>query len=174
MIRDRTIVTVAHVVAGSDSVEVVAADGRTVTVDVVHFDPELDLAVLRAGRDVGSPLPSQSTSVTDGAATVALPRLAGSDGHVGLLDVEVVRRVTIRTTDIYREAEVERRGTEVVADIEPGDSGAMVHAAGGNAGIIWARSNVRSGRAWSVELPDAVVGRAPALERPVDVQHCVD
>ena len=176
VIADRAIVTVAHVVAGSDTVSVIGPAGRTIPVDVVVFDPDLDVAVLRADEPVGTPLTLPATVPAPGAGIVLLPRLAASIGDVGALEVDVVRRVTIRTTDIYRTDELERSGVEVVATIERGDSGAMVHTSNGSAGIIWARSSERSDRAWAVDLPDSVVGPSELadLVTPVDVQRCVD
>lgn len=168
------VVTVAHVVAGSDTVEVVGPNGRPVPADVVWFDPDLDIAVLRSGTPVGTPIQLSPTAPVAGPGIVVLPRLGGEDGEVGALDVEVVRAVTIRTTDIYRTVELERSGVEVAARIEAGDSGAMVHTPGGNSGIIWARSSERSDRAWAVDLPDVVVDDAERLVTPVDVQRCVD
>ena len=40
-------------------------------------------------------------------------------GHE-LLEVEVVQRVTILTTDIYRDTDVERSGLRIAATVEPG------------------------------------------------------
>lgn len=174
VVGEGVVVTVAHVVAGSDTVQVVGPDGRSVPVDVVWFDPDLDVAVLRSVTPVGTPIELSPTAPDSGPGIVLLPRLGREDGEVGVLDVEVVRAVTIRTTDIYRTVELERSGVEVAARIEAGDSGAMVHTPGGNSGIIWARSSERSDRAWAVDLPDVVVDEAERLVTPVDVQRCVD
>ena len=177
VVADGAIVTVAHVVAGSDTVSVVGPDGRTVPVEVVAFDPDLDVAVLRSDESIGTPLSVAATAtVTSGTGIVLLPRLGASTGEVGALEVEVARRVTIRTTDIYRTDELERSGVEVVATVERGDSGAMVHTSDGSAGIIWARSSERIDRAWAVTLPAAVVDPSALAElvAPVDVQRCVD
>lgn len=177
VVADGAVVTVAHVIAGSETVDVVGPGRRTVPVEVVYFDPDLDIAVLRTHDPVGTPLTlSATTPTSEQAGIVLLPRLGASPGDVGVLDVEVARRVTIRTTDIYRTDDLERSGVEVTAEIEPGDSGAMVHTANGNAGIVWARSNERSDRAWAVALPDAVVdpSELARLVSPVDVQRCVD
>ena len=173
VIGERIVVTVAHVVAGSDTVQVVGPDGRSVPVDVVWFDPDLDVAVLRPDAPVGTPIELSPTAPDAGPGIVLLPRLGGEDGEVGVLDVEVVRSVTIRTTDIYRTVELERSGVEVAARIEAGDSGAMVHTPGGTSGIIWARSSERSDRAWAVDLPAVVVDEAERLVTPVAVHRCV-
>jgi S1-C subfamily serine protease len=170
------IVTVAHVVAGSEEVEVVGTvEGSTAgsAADVVFFDPGLDIAVLRPTRPIGRAVELRASDVdADERAAVVLPRLGSP---VGVLDVTIVRSVTIRTTDIYRETDLERPGFEVTATIEPGDSGAMVHTAEGGAGLIWARSNERVDRAWAVDLPLVLFDEQTrsALIEPVDVDRCV-
>jgi hypothetical protein len=82
--------------------------------------------------------------------------VAATDGSVDLLDVEVVQRATILTTDIYREGQVRRPGLRVSATVEPGNSGAMVHLDGGGVGVVWSRSADRADQAWTVELPDVL------------------
>ena len=183
-IDDGLIVTVAHVIAGSEEVDVAGIAGRS-TADVVFFDPDLDIALLRPARPLGPNTALRSSGVEAGErGLVVLPRLSspapddGSDDvdDAGLLDVTIARPVTIRTTDIYRETDVERAGFEVTATIEPGDSGAMVHTTDGGAGLIWARSNERIDRAWAVDLPPVLFdGQALSnLTEPVDVGRCVD
>lgn len=177
VVGERAIVTVAHVIAGSGAVTVVGEDGADVAAEVVYFDPADDVAVLRPEQPVGTPTALSPSEPRPGApGTLLLPRLGAAPGDVGTLDVRVVRAVTIRTTDIYRESELDRSGAEMAAEIEPGDSGAVVHTADGNAGMVWARSSERPGRAWTVDLPDVVVDPAglPRLVEPVDVQRCVD
>jgi len=170
------IVTVAHVVAGSEEVEVVGmvrGSASGTPADVVFFDPGLDIAVLRPTRQIGSAVELRTSDVdADERAAVVLPRLGSP---VGVLDVSIVRSVTIRTTDIYRETDLERPGFEVTATIEPGDSGAMVHTDEGGAGLIWARSNERVDRAWAVDLPPVLFDEQArsALIEPVDVDRCV-
>ena len=62
----------------------------------------------------------------------------------------MIRTVDIDTTDIYLDRNVRRAGFEVAAEIEAGDSGAVVVLPGGiAAGMIWAKSTQRNGRAWA-------------------------
>ena len=97
------------------------------------------------------------------------------DGAIELLEVEVRRDVIVRTTDIYRAADVERPGVELAATLEPGDSGAMVHLPGGGAGIVWSRSTTDPDRAWVVDLPAVVLDHDErrALTTPVDTGPCL-
>jgi hypothetical protein len=154
-IDDGLVVTAAHVVAGSDSVKVIGDDGHTVSAEVVSFDPDLDVAAVRPVTPVATPVDLRSTPV--GADDVGVVVVADIDGAMEAIPVDVIRRVTIRTTDIYLDADVERAGFEFEGSIEPGDSGAMVHFVGGAAGVVWARSTVDADRAWAVTLPDQLI-----------------
>ncbi len=174
MIDVGLVVTAAHVVAGAESIEVVATDGRRADGEIVLFDPELDLAVIRTDVPVGEPLAARADAAEAGEiGIVVLPRMTQGDMLVEIADVTVVRKATIRTTDIYLDAKVERAGFEIEGSIDPGDSGAMVVLPGGGVGIVWARSNVDARRAWAIDLPAPLVdGRAAALTTAVDVGPC--
>ena len=60
VINGGDIVTAAHVVAGSTSVEVIDGNGARAPAKVVLFDPDLDLAVLRPADALGTPLTIRS------------------------------------------------------------------------------------------------------------------
>ncbi len=154
-ITDGLVVTAAHVVGGADRIEVVDADGNRVRADVVMFDPDLDIAAVRPRPATGSPAILRAEPVLAGDAGVVV--VPGADGTDELLPVTVLRSVTVRTSDIYLDAAVERPGFEINAPIEPGDSGAMVHFADGAAGVVWARSTTRAERAWAVTLPEELL-----------------
>jgi S1-C subfamily serine protease len=171
-ISDGLVVTAAHVVGGADRVEVVDAEGNRVRADVVMFDPDLDVAAVRPRPATGSPAILRTEPVRPGdAGVVVVPRADGADE---LLPVTVLRSVTVRTTDIYLDAAVERPGFEIDAPIEPGDSGSMVHFADGAAGVVWARSTTRAERAWAVTLPGDLLdaSRRRSLVDVVDTGPC--
>lgn len=171
-ITDGLVVTAAHVVAGSDRVDVVTNDASTIAADVVLFDPDLDLAVLRPQTVIGPGVELGDVRPRAGAPGVIA--VLGHDGTATLLAVTIGRPVTIRTTDIYREESVRRPGFAIDARVEPGDSGAMVHLPGGGVGIVWARSNVDDDQAWAIDIPATL--RRPsdrrALVTPVDTGPC--
>ncbi len=169
------IATAAHVVAGAETVEVIAVDGTRVGGEVVLFDPDLDLAVILATAPVGVPLALRPDDAAAGeTGIVVLPRLTDEGVAVEVSDVFVLREANIRTTDIYLDQPVERAGFEIEGSIDPGDSGAMVVLPGGGAGVVWARSNVNERRAWAIDLPAALLdGGAARLSAPVDVGPCI-
>ena len=171
-IGDGVVVTAAHVVAGATQVEVIDGRGDAHPADVVWFDPALDVAALRPIS-----APSESTMLRTAPASAGDAGVIATwsaDDSVELLDVEVVQRVTILTTDIYRDTDVERPGLRITATIEPGDSGAMVHLPDGGVGIVWSRSTERADQAWTVDVPDVLTRRDARSELvgPVDTGPC--
>lgn len=171
------VVTAAHVVAGGTSIEMTAVDGTQAAGEVVLFDPDLDLALLRTDTPIGTPIALRDRPAGAGdAGILVILRAAGFKVAIEVVDVEVVRRANIRTTDIYLDEPVERAGFEIAGAIDVGHSGALVVLPGGGAGIVWSRSNRTDGRAWAIDLPpaladpDALTGE---LTTPVDVGPCI-
>lgn len=150
-IGDGLVVTAAHVVAGAERVEVVDRSGTATGAEVVLFDPDLDVAALRPSNDLGSSVVLRDEVGRQGEAGIVA--LISSDGIPEPVGADVLQRVLIRTTDIYRDRPVERPGLRIDVDVEPGDSGAMVHLPGGGAGIVWSRSTTAEDRVWTVDLP---------------------
>ena len=180
VINGGDIVTAAHVVAGSTSVEVIDGNGARAAAAVVLFDPDLDLAVLRPASAVGAPLTIRSMEARENEVGV-LVRIRELDGvmEIEQIDVRVIREANIATTDIYLDRKVVRDGFEIESSVDVGDSGAMVVLPGGGAGIVWARSNRVDGRAWATDLPAGVIdgtaltANAIAERGPVDVGRCI-
>jgi len=175
LIGDRHAITAAHVVAGAERTTVISSDGDRHAVDVVLFDPDLDVAVLRTPAAIGEPLGFYDDEIDAGmTGSTAFARLTDGALEVRTTDLEVLRRVNIETTDIYLDRDVTRSGFEIEATIDPGDSGAVVVIGGGAAGVIWARSTEQEGRAWAVDIPDVVRDRSTrrTLVDPVDTGAC--
>jgi S1-C subfamily serine protease len=175
LVGDGHAVTAAHVVAGATDVRVIDRQGHEHDAEVVMFDPALDVAVLSTPADIGVPLDTAQENAAAGERGVAgFARRVDGTVETRIAPVEVVRHVAIDTTDIYLAEPVTRAGFEVEADIDPGDSGAVVVIGGDAAGVIWARSTVRDRRAWAVDLPAAVrdPDRLRSLAQPVDTGPC--
>ncbi|HUF98530.1 MAG TPA: trypsin-like peptidase domain-containing protein [Ilumatobacter sp.] len=143
------VLTSAHVVAGAESIAV-RQPGTGVVVDgtIVGFDPINDLAYVAVDDLIGQELQmatQQAVSGDTGTAYVV------RDGMVVALPITIARPINIRTEDIYIDAMTNRPGYELVADIEPGDSGGVVLIDGEVIGIIWARSNLSANRAYAID-----------------------
>jgi S1-C subfamily serine protease len=151
-VDDTLVATVAHAVAGEPDVEVSTPDGRTLRAKVAAIDTALDAAVLRVdGLDLR---PLDRRSYRDGEA-VELVRAAA--GEVGSTPVRILRRVTIRTSDIYRAGIHLRPGFELAAVVRPGDSGGGIVGSDGRLlGLVWAASRDSDDRAWA--LPVEAIG----------------
>jgi S1-C subfamily serine protease len=174
VLGDDVVVTAAHVVAGAD--EIIVSDGTgSYAGIVVWFDPDQDVAAVRLESPDADPT-RPPTALLDGSVAPGTGgALAIVDGDtVTVRDVEVLRAVTIETTDIHHTVDVRRSGYEIAATIEPGDSGALVHVDGGAIGIVWARSTRHDERAWVVALPDELTDpdRRADLVVPVDAGDC--
>jgi S1-C subfamily serine protease len=145
---DELVVTVAHAVAGEDDIAVTAPDGRTVPAVIAAIDTELDAAVLRADG-LGLPSLPQRPYAEGEPSALMIP----DEGNVHATPVEVRRRVTVRTSDIYRQGVHLRPGLELTATVVAGDSGGgLVGADGDLLGVVWAASRSSTDRAWATPI----------------------
>ena len=170
IVEESLIVTAAHVVAGSGRVDVVDRDGVVTTATVISFDPDQDLALLRADVPAGAVAVVRPDEPIAGEAGIVAVTDDGGD-ELELVDATITRTVTVRTTDIYGDGVVLRDGFEIDASIEPGDSGAMVHFPGGVSGLVWARSLEATDRAWAVTVPPDLL-ETPRSTSPVATGPC--
>lgn len=142
------LLTSAHVVKGATTITVVRGD-ETASARIAAFDPEMDLAYLEVdGMRAAHPGTVDSDGVEAGDDGVAH---LWRDHAIRPLPVVVRRRVRIDTEDIYVEGETRRPGYELIADIDPGDSGGAVVVDGRVVGVVWARSNRAVDRAYAID-----------------------
>jgi S1-C subfamily serine protease len=163
VIADDLVATVAHAVAGESEITVTAPDGREMDGTVAAIDTELDAALVRVD---GLDLPRLSRAEYD-AGEVAM--WMSDHGTVRSAKAEILRRVTVHTTNIYLEGDLLRPGFELRADVEAGDSGSgLVDDDGDLVGLVWATSRERPDRAWAmpIEALDPLVDAAEAGQVP--------
>lgn len=138
------VVTNAHVVAGGELVSVRDADG-THDAAVVHYDPNLDLAVLAVpGLDV-PPIAWTGAPVDRGVqgATLGFP---GGQREMAVKPAVVRDRGEALGRDIYSRGLVSREILTLSADVQQGDSGGpFVTAAGQVGGVVFAASPNEAG-----------------------------
>jgi S1-C subfamily serine protease len=163
VVADGLVATVAHAVAGESEITVVAPDGSEAEGTVAAIDTDLDAALIRVdGLDL-NPLPR----ATYDAGDVSL--WTSDRGAIRSAPAEVLRRVEVRTSDIYREGEHLRPGFELRADVAAGDSGGgLVDDDGELVGLVWATSRERPERAWAmpIEALDPLLEAAQAGQAP--------
>jgi S1-C subfamily serine protease len=167
------VLTSAHLLAGATAIQVIGVNGVTDDARVVAFDPVNDLAVVQVPASFGRHVPL-AADPPDGAFTgdVVLFR----QDRAVVEPVEILRRVTINTDDIYRAAATSRPGYELRARILPGDSGGVIVHGGQAVGVVWSRSRISDDRAWAIDpirggatiteqLADGVIGDDIVLDR---------
>lgn len=154
-------VTNAHVVAGADRVTLrgVAGNSRGT---VVLFDPEFDIAVIRA-RDLALPgLVFAPKAPKRGAIGAAL----GHPNGAGLtaLPAAVTAEVRARGRDLYGEQTIVRDVLELQAAIEPGVSGGpFVLPNGTVGGVVFAESRTDASVGYALDPVDVAVAIRPAI-----------
>jgi S1-C subfamily serine protease len=123
----------------------------------------LDVAVVRVD---GLEAPAVDRRQHQAGEPVSL-MVTEDDGEVVSQAVEVNGRVTIRTSDIYRDGEHERPALDIVAEVRGGDSGAsLVGGDGRLLALVWATSRRTEGRAWAlpIETLDPLLDEAASGE----------
>jgi S1-C subfamily serine protease len=136
------VLTVDHVVAGSDRVEVHGSDGVRRTATVMRRRAALDLAVLRVPGATG---PAVRFSEADEELRVLTTR----EGVVRARPAGLRRRVVARLVD--QPGRPRRPSLELAVTVAAGDSGApVVDGDGDVVGVVYARSTRRVGTAYAV------------------------
>lgn len=134
-IGDGLWVTNAHVVACVEQPELLTTDGAVADSDIVGFDPDRDLALLRAPALVRPALAIRSGQVGDRGAVFGFP----GGGGLELSPYEIGRQVVAEGRDLYDSHDTERDVFFLASEMRSGDSGAaLVSPAGELAGVAFA------------------------------------
>ena len=162
----------AHVVAGSRDHQVATRDGRRVPATVVYFDPDRDLALLRAPTLDLRPLRlAPAAGNGQPAAVVGYP---GGGGEV-VVGARVVSQVTAHGSDIYAEGRAVRRVYVLDARVRQGDSGGpVVDLDGRDLGVVFAASTASDTTGYALTGGElrAALATAGAARAPVGVGAC--
>ena len=151
------ILTNAHVIAGTEKLEVIDFNGGRNTTYPINADFETDLALLK-GPDlsvtplqIAEPKENQRGSI-----------LVGGQGFVETIPVTLLRLLNIVIADIYGEGKHTRSGLELSADVAAGDSGGpIINAKGQVIGLVFSRSTQQSEISYgisSTEFPAVTQG----------------
>jgi S1-C subfamily serine protease len=171
---NQVVMTNAHVVAGVASPQVRDAEGRGQDADVVLFDPELDVAVLRVEGSLGPPLSLTAPPVERGAPGV----VAGYPGGGTLTGSKAAVRRTISALgrDIYGTGEIQRQVIELQGVVRPGNSGGpFVLEDGSVGGLVFAASpsDPKIGYAIDASEIDGPASQGVTKTTPVATGRCV-
>lgn len=170
VVDDGLVATNAHVVAGQEVTEVVTTNGDRSRAEVVAFDPDRDLAILRVDGLDRAPLPLGGATVGDTGAVFGYP---GGD-PLRLAPFEVGERVTARGADIYDQSGVERDVLVLASALRPGDSGAALVSPGGEVvGVAFAIAPDRSGVAYALSTAELLAVLDTVAPDPVPAGACL-
>ena len=172
------VLTAAHTLAGSDEITV-THDDTSATGTIVAYDTEMDLALIAVDTDItnGATIAlSTKPPTTDMAIDLTGRAVVRRGERLVALPVTIARRVIIDTEDVYGEGSTTRPGYELVADIEPGDSGALVVIDGEGIAVVWSRSRRTDDRAWAIDPirgGDTIRDHlANGIDPEIDLERC--
>jgi S1-C subfamily serine protease len=135
-------VTNAHVVAGSNSVQIFTPDGQAHTARVVLFDPNTDLAILYSPSVTLHPLVLVNSTPTRGTAGAVIGYPGG--GREQVVSAAVSGTESARGYNIYGDTLVTREIEVLSARVIPGDSGGpIVNDTGQIIGVVFAESTTQ-------------------------------
>lgn len=172
LFADDRLMTNAHVVAGVSRPEVVVGDSA-VPAQVVHYDADLDVAVL--ALDTGD-LPFLAfdplARAEDGVAVLGYPQ----DGPYDVRPARIRSLQRLRSPDIYGDGSVLREVYSLRGLVRPGNSGGPIVSSGGDVvGMVFAASvtDPDTGYALTAKQVAASAARGLTSAAPVDTGECV-
>jgi S1-C subfamily serine protease len=168
---DGRVMTNAHVVAGVDEPEV-EVGGDTVAAEVVHYDPDLDVAVLALDTSAQPTLAfDRDAAEREGVAILGYPLDGPYDVQAGRIRAEQ----RLRSPDIYGDGSVIREVFSLRGLVRPGNSGGpIVTSTGEVAGVVFAASvqDQDTGYALTAEQVAQSAASGVANADPVDTGDC--
>ena len=133
------VVTNAHVVAGTSSIDIYVQNGKTVAASPVLFDPKFDLAILKTPPLSVPALPIDPSFINRGTAVVELGYPEG--GPYTADKAGVIARFAAQGRDIYDASLTVRTVYELAANVRPGNSGGpLISPSGAVEGVVFSRS----------------------------------
>lgn len=172
MVAGDLVATNAHVVAGERSTGVIRDDGQRFEGQVVAFDPERDLALLKVTGFDRPALAVAASDTPDGTT-------GGVFGHPGgeplrIAPFHVARTITATGLDIYGGSRTERQVLELAATLRPGDSGsALANAEGSVVGVAFAIARDRGDVAYALAPGELRAVLSSVSATPVSTGPCL-
>lgn len=167
------VITNAHVVAGTDKVRLDTVLGLK-EADVVYYNSDVDIAVLRSPGLGLDPLPwaEQAAATGDDAIVLGFPQ----SGPFTAEPARVRDRLTIAGPDIYSTGRVERDAYTVRGSIRQGNSGGpMTNPEGQVLGVVFGASveDTDTGYALTADEVRGHVGDVTQLVDAIPTGSCV-
>lgn len=168
------VVTNAHVVAGVAQPFVLDGNGQHPATPI-WFDPDLDLAVLRAHNLAGQPLDMSAADLAPKASAAVLGYPGG--GNFTAKAATIIEEFNANGQNIYDQGNVTRDVYEVKADIIPGNSGGpLIDQQGTVRGIVFAQSTVYNQVGYALAMQQVIseFHQAQAANTPVGTGSCAE
>lgn len=173
VIAPQRVMTNAHVVAGTEEVEVETSPGSSLKGQVVLYDPETDVAILAVPKLQAPPLPLAPTDAESGASAIVLGYPL--DGPYQASGARVRERIKLRGPDIYESQTVLRDVYTIRAVVRSGNSGGpLVDPNGQVLGVVFGAA-VDDNDTGFVLTADEVadeVASAGSLSKAVSTRSC--
>lgn len=159
---DNIVITNAHVVAGMRYPYVSDGNGRH-KAEVIGFNPDLDIAVLRVSNLAGSSIPLAVSDIQAGTQAIAVGFPGG--GPQKASPSVVLETLRARSKDIYNESTTLRTIYTIKSDIEPGNSGGpLIDTSGTVIGVIFAKSTTYDQVGYAIAMPAVMQELETALQ----------
>ncbi len=167
------ILTNAHVVAGTRTVQVQKPNGQRLPATVVVFDPDSDVAVLDV-PDLDAPaLPFSSSVAKSGQPSVVLG--FPEDGPFTVRSARIRQKGTVHGRNIYNSKDVDRSIYSIRGVVRSGNSGGpLITTSGQVLGIVFATSisSPDTGFVLANDEIDGDANRGRSLTSGVGTQGC--
>jgi S1-C subfamily serine protease len=166
------VITNAHVVAGVTKPTVIDGNGRHAA-QVIWFDPELDLAILKTTNLAGQPLPIVTAVAGNNTAAAVLGYPGG--GAFSANPATILDSFVAEGRDIYNQGKTERQIYSLKADVVAGNSGGpLIDVEGNVIGLIFAESTTYDevGYALIMDVVASELNQAKARNQVVSTGNC--
>jgi S1-C subfamily serine protease len=157
------VITNAHVVAGVKQPYILDANGRH-QAQVLWFDRDLDMAVLKAGGLAGEPLAMSAGLANNGDKAAVLGYPGGGDFTAN--PAIILDTFQAEGRDIYNQGKTGRQVYSIKSAIEPGNSGGpLINKDGVVVGLIFAESTTYDQVGYALTMEKVIEGLNVARDR---------
>ena len=172
VVAPQRVMTNAHVVAGTERVRV-ETDKGTLGAEVVYFDEDADVAILRVPGLAADRIPLAPGAAYTGDDGIVLGYPL--DGPYTATAARIRERIKLTGPDIYDESQVTRQVYTLRGTVRSGNSGGpLVSPKGRVIGLVFgaAVDNPKTGFALTAAEIRDEVRNAAGYVQPVDTGHC--
>jgi S1-C subfamily serine protease len=173
VVAPQRVITNAHVVAGTDQVQVEISPNNALDAEVVSYDPEVDVAILKVPGLRAPVLPLAPKPAISGLSGLVLGYPL--DGPYTASAARVRDRIHLRGPDIYNASTVVRNVYTVRAVVRSGNSGGpLLDGSGQVLGLVFgaAVDNDETGFVLADEEIANQVAAAPNQHTEVSTGSC--